>query len=447
MAWYDYAFPVFSFGNQALGGLDFGNLNFGSLGGLLGGGDVPEAPDYQALLNQMAQANQRNLYMQTMANRPNMETPWGSVSWSAPTYQQFAGGSGVPSTGGYGGTGGATGGTSTGTRNVAPGGYPAPAPYTGEQMASISQPATADAASLSAAPRPATPPIDGRTGLPMGTGRGDSSDLPIGPNGYPVAPYPGTSPVDPGSIGPTGGAGTGGAGGAPGTSPWTMTMTLPEEMQKALESQQRLASGRSMAAEDLLGNVTNDLSNYNQFWGELPGMGDPATARQRAEDAIYQRATSRLDPMWGQRQSQTETQLANQGLTPGSTAYNNAMQNFNLGRNDAYQTAMNEAIMGGGSEATRQQQQELQARQQGISEGYQQQYGGMNALNALLGGQQVGMPSMPSFMGAGQAQTPNYFAGGQAQYQGALNQFGAGQAQLQNLMGGAAAMAPYFMAF
>ena len=55
-----------------------------------------------------------------------------------------------------------------------------------------------------------------------------------------------------------------------------------------------------------------------------------------------------------------------------------------------------------------------QLRQQQIAEEMQRRGYGLNEINALLSGQQVGMPSMPSFMGAGQqAQTP--WMQGQAQ--------------------------------
>jgi hypothetical protein len=101
--------------------------------------------------------------------------------------------------------------------------------------------------------------------------------------------------------------------------------------------------------------------------------------------------------------------------------------------------------MGGGSEASRQQALDLQARQQGISEGLQRQYGGMNALNAFLAGQQVQQPQMPGFNTAGQAQAPQYMQAANLGYQGALNQYGANQAQLQQLMGGMSGLVPFML--
>ena len=48
-----------------------------------------------------------------------------------------------------------------------------------------------------------------------------------------------------------------------------------------------------------------------------------------------------------------ENQLANSGIPRGSPAFSAAMDDFNRGRNDAYQTALNAAIQAGGAEQSR----------------------------------------------------------------------------------------------
>ena len=320
------------------------------------GGKAPAPPDYTAAAEAQAEGSRQNVVEQTYANRPDINTPYGSISWERPEYP------GAGDAGGYGGEGG---------------------------------------------------------GGPSGLGSTIRGVL---------------------------GQGGGGEGGGGGYDPteWAMNLNLPPEMLEALQSQQRIASGRSRMGEALLGQAGADLSG-GMDWGSLPGMTGGADARNRAEQAIYERAASRLDPMWQQRTSGMETQLANQGLTPGSEAYDRAMGNLGRDRTDAYQTAIREAIMGGGSEASRQQALDLQARQQGISEGLQRQYGGMNALNAFLSGQQVGMPQMPGFNTAGQAQAPQYLNAANMQYQGDLNQYGANQASLQGLMGGMGSFLPYML--
>lgn len=76
-------------------------------------------------------------------------------------------------------------------------------------------------------------------------------------------------------------------------------------------------------------------------------MPDPTQARQQAIDAAFGQASSRLDPMWQQREEGMRTQLLNQGLTPGTEAYDKQMAALGQQRNDAYQGALNSAIMQG----------------------------------------------------------------------------------------------------
>jgi hypothetical protein len=77
------------------------------------------------------------------------------------------------------------------------------------------------------------------------------------------------------------------------------------------------------------------------------GLGTGDDARNQAVTAAYGQALSRLDPQWDKRQEAQRTQLLNQGLDPSSEAYKSAMQDFGLQRNDAYSSAMNNAISQG----------------------------------------------------------------------------------------------------
>jgi hypothetical protein len=127
-----------------------------------------------------------------------------------------------------------------------------------------------------------------------------------------------------------------------------------------------------------------------------------ADARNSAENAIYGRETSRLDPMWNQREGALTTSLANQGLDPTSEAAQKSTDTFNRGRNDAYTSALQESIMGGGQEATRQQGLDLTSRMAPL--------GALAGLGGLTGQSQN--PLLPAAM---------------AQYQGALQKYGIDQ--------------------
>lgn len=53
---------------------------------------------------------------------------------------------------------------------------------------------------------------------------------------------------------------------------------------------------------------------------------------------------SMLDPVWDRNQSQMETKLTNQGVLPGTEAWTNAMKDFNMNKDYAYQNAQDHAI-------------------------------------------------------------------------------------------------------
>lgn len=75
-------------------------------------------------------------------------------------------------------------------------------------------------------------------------------------------------------------------------------------------------------------------------------------------------------------------------------------------------------------------------RQQAIAEQMQRRGMSLNEMNALLSGQQVSMPQMPSFQPAGRAETPNILGATQMGYDAALGQYNAQQAAGANMLGG-----------
>lgn len=147
------------------------------------------------------------------------------------------------------------------------------------------------------------------------------------------------------------------------------------------------------------------LSGFRSKYGG--GGPDFSNDRQRIEDALYKRATGRLDEQYGRREEQTRARLLAQGATEGSEAWNNAMKDFGNQRTDEYDFARQSAILGGGQEQSR--LQDLYSRQRGQEFG---EIGGLFELGRLA-----------SFTPRGQGN-----AGiGPADFQGAVeNQF-AGQ--------------------
>jgi hypothetical protein len=238
---------------------------------------------------------------------------------------------------------------------------------------------------------------------------------------------------------------------------WAQSTNLTPEAQAALDSQMRLQMGRSQLGESLYDRMADEYStpmDWNSLpeWGESLAGGDEA--RQRAEDALYSRATSRLDPQWENAQADKEAQLAAQGLRPGDAAYDRAMNEFNMAKTDAYDQARTGAITGGGQEATRQQAMDQQAsayqntmRQAQLAEAMQQRGFSLNEINALLTNQQVGMPQMPGFSQASAAQAVDYLGATDMGYQAALGAHSADQAGQQGMFSGLGSIAGAAMMF
>jgi hypothetical protein len=190
---------------------------------------------------------------------------------------------------------------------------------------------------------------------------------------------------------------------------WSQTTTLSPEAQQAHDAQQRIGQYKSDLAETLLPRMADEygqapdwsslspyakvplpmqqLSATTSASGGIPQAGPlrdqydfsklqavqgSDASRQRAEDAFYKSATSRLDPQWQQQQAQMESQLANQGITRGSAAFEKAMDQMARQRTDAYSQAQLASITNAGAEAQRNQGMDLALRGEQVGEAMNQ---------------------------------------------------------------------------
>jgi hypothetical protein len=212
-------------------------------------------------------------------------------------------------------------------------------------------------------------------------------------------------------------------------------------------------TGRSQTAQGLLDRATDALSSPLDYSGISQGadrIDAPAQSsadwRQLAQDA----ALSFNKPLQTERRAALEGQLANMGLTRGSAAWEREMRRLsdqetrdNL---QVFDSARAEASLMGNLAAQRQTMDvqagsfNQQLRQQEIAEMLAQRGQPLNELNALLTGQQVSMPSMPSFSQASKAETPQYLQAAGMQYNAALDASNASNAAFGNLLGGAASL-------
>jgi hypothetical protein len=188
---------------------------------------------------------------------------------------------------------------------------------------------------------------------------------------------------------------------SPLASKWTQTTTLTPEQQQLFNLKQSNQNTLYKQASDQLSKPI-DLSS-------LPGQvssisSDFSGDRQRAEDALYKRSASRLDPQYAQTQSDLETKLYNQGVAPGTDAWQRELDNLARQKTDAYAGARNDAIAGGGQEESRLFGMGLsnaglqnQARQTGLQELFALRQTPLQEINMLEGR----TTSQPATVGGG----------------------------------------------
>lgn len=216
------------------------------------------------------------------------------------------------------------------------------------------------------------------------------------------------------------GASTGGSAQAPKQADYWMTQGDPDRWssqiqlsptgQQLLDYSNAAALGLGEQTGRALGRVDDTLSQPFDY-GSV----------QQLSDAAYGAQTARLDPYWAQQEGSYDQKLANQGITLGSEAYDNAMRVFNQGRNDAYSRARLDA------DALMPQTFQLASSLRNQP---------LNELNALRTGSQV---TNPNFTTAPQQQTTpgvNYLGAGQAQYGADMAAYNAQVGQGNSLMGG-----------
>jgi hypothetical protein len=218
----------------------------------------------------------------------------------------------------------------------------------------------------------------------------------------------------------------------------------------------------------LLGNAENAAGNSNAqtqsaMFGlggvnnQLQGLGSQINpnaaqqANQQGQQAAMAAQTQYLDPQFAQGQSSLESQLANQGLTPGSQAYTNAETNFNNSKNQAYSNAANQSVLTGSQIGSQMLNNNLNAvstqgnllNQEGTNYGQQASlaqlpYSQMSSLAGLV----------PGNTGTAQsaANPANIAQGFQNQYSGELNayntQMGASNSSKSGLFGLGSAAIP-----
>lgn len=162
-----------------------------------------------------------------------------------------------------------------------------------------------------------------------------------------------------------------------------------------------------------LGRSVNDLAmNQVGQLNTMPVVGDYSADRSAVTDALI----GRMEPYWNQDEQAARSQLANQGLTPGSEAYQRELGMLSRQKNDARLGA----VLAGGQEQSRLAGLNLAQRSQLAGE-----IGGLSA---------IASPTLPQFQGAFQ-QGVSSVPYDQYVYQDYQNQVDQRNNRLQGLFG------------
>lgn len=186
---------------------------------------------------------------------------------------------------------------------------------------------------------------------------------------------------------------------------YTATTTYSPDQQKLYDLSNQTEAKIGQIGLDQAGRI-----------GDL--LGSPVNLNNDETEArLYELGAKRLDPRFAQEESALETKLANQGITRGSAAYNDAIKQFSQGKNDAYNQLL------------------LTGRGQAVQEALAQRNQPINEITALLNGSQV---SQPNFINTPQSPVAgvDYIGLKNQQYQAQMQAYNQQIASKNAMMGG-----------
>mgnify|MGYP001057403778 FL=1 len=290
---------------------------------------------------------------------------------------------------------------------------------------------------------------------------------------------------------------------------WTQTTTLTPDLQAALDNEMALQKGRSGIGVDMLPAAQEAINRPVDYDGAQAWSGAPDAAQlqnvgaapdlqtsidktnipqfdQQYVNNIKNQTLDYMRPDMQAKQEQLDAQLAAQGITPGSEAYNNAQRRLadqqsrdeynalRLGMDQANAMYQNELAGNsqrfgqnlaagefGNSALTRQNDMDIRntgfnnnnavtnydqnfrnsafdnnLRGAQIAEDIQRQQVPLNNINALMNGQQVNMPNIPNFNTMATPQGADYLNAANMTYQGNVNNANIQNAYNSNMLEG-----------
>lgn len=376
------------------------------------GGSAPKAPDYAAAAREQGQSSMEVTKYQTQANRPKIETPWGTQSWRQDGENNW-----VQTTtlapdakAALDSQMNMQKGRSDIANKMMPQAQSAvmnPIDYRGMKDFGAS-PTQSNFQNMGAAPRLQT--------------QLDTSGVPKMPGQFSAEGIPGMPTYDSNFV--------------KGIQDQALSYMQPDMQQQQTSLDAKLASQGIAFGSKAWETAQRRLADQQardkyQALNTAMSQGNTMYANQLAAN---QQGFNQADRSFGNNLA-----LNNQGFNQATQAFslgNAAMQNQNA------MNLQNTAINNQNMQNTFAQQQQIanynnQLRQQQIAEAQMRQLQPLNNINALLTGQQVAMPQMPAFNTAQAAQPVQYLNAATQQ-----GNYGLAAAQMNNasdnsLLGGA----------
>ena len=196
-----------------------------------------------------------------------------------------------------------------------------------------------------------------------------------------------------------------------------VTQTLTPEQTRILNEQNAAKLKLSQLASTGATNASTALSKPFSFGGpDVQTSLDtsniakmPINAGTTAQDAIM----ARLNPTLAKNRVSTETQLINQGLRPGTEAYDNAIQLLGQQENDQRTQAVLQGLgldINANNQGFNQSVQSGQfantAQGQALAQALTKRNQPLNEITALLSGSQINNPQFTPYTGANVAPAP-----------------------------------------
>ena len=214
-------------------------------------------------------------------------------------------------------------------------------------------------------------------------------------------------------------------------STWTATQSYSPDQQKLYDMQNQISQKYGQLGVQGIDTASGLLSNPQIDESKLAQM--PQNAGMTTQDAMM----ARLQPQTNRENTQSDAQLANQGIQQGSEAYNNAKTLLGQTQNDRYNQA---AITG--------VQTDMQARNQGIANQSAIMNQPLNMINALRTGSQVAGQNYVNPAMQGQVNGADQTGAVQGMYNAQLGNVNAQNAQTaQNTQAGISAVSTAAMMY